>query len=86
MFKAIYITKQELETNYYQPSISNSSKSGIHPPAGFKYIFLNSRKFPKAKLEFAICQQLFTSHLYCIYNYWHGIYIVLGVISNLEMI
>ena len=45
-----------------------------------------SRKFQKEKPEFALCRQLFTRHLYCTYNYLHSIYIVLGIISNLEMI
>ena len=46
----------------------------------------NSRKFQKAKLEFATHWQLFTYHLHCISNYLHSIYIVRGIISNLEMI
>ena len=35
----------------------------------------NSRKFQKAKIEFVILS-----------NYLHGVYIVLGILSNLEMI
>ena len=42
--------------------------------------------FQKAKREFAECWQLFTWHLHCIYNYLHSIYVVLSIISNLEMI
>ena len=51
-----------------------------------KYLEKNCRKFQKAKLEFAMHWQLFTSHLHRIYNYLHSIYILLGIISNLEMI
>ena len=50
------------------------------------YLEKNCRKFQKAKLEFAMHWQLFTSHLHCIYNYLHSIYILLGILSNLEMI
>jgi len=46
----------------------------------------NFRKLQKAKCEFAICCQLCTQHLNYIYNYLYNIYIVLGIISNLEMI
>ena len=50
------------------------------------YIFFNSRKFQKAKHIFVMHWRLFTLHLHFIYNYLHSIYIVLGSISNLEMI
>ena len=46
----------------------------------------NSRNFQKGKLEFAVCRPLFTLHLHYICNYLHNTYIVLGSISNLEMI
>ena len=65
MFKAIYITKQELEINYYQPSISNSSKSGIHPTAGFKYFLKIPESSQKQNLNL-----LYAS------NYLLSIYIV----------
>ena len=42
--------------------------------------------FQKAKLEFVKHQQLLTHHLHCIYNYLHSIYILLGIISNIEMV
>ena len=45
-----------------------------------------SRKFPKAKLEFATCRQILTYNLHCIYKYTHSIDIVLGIINNLKMI
>ena len=45
-----------------------------------------TKKLQTAKLEFTACQELFTWHLYCIYNYLHSIYIVLSIIINLEMI
>ena len=45
-----------------------------------------SRKFQKAKFEFPTSQQLFTWNLHCIYSYLHNIYIVLDIVSNLEMI
>ena len=44
-----------------------------------------SRKFPKAKLEFAIHGQLFTWHSHCIFNYLQSIYIVLSIISDLDL-
>ena len=44
------------------------------------------RKFQKAKFESAACWQLFTQDLYSIYNDLHSTYIVLDMISNLEMI
>ena len=47
----------------------------VLPTVDQKYFLKNSRKFHKAKLEFAICQQ-----------YLHSIYTILSVISNLEMI
>ena len=55
----------------------------IQPTTDQQYLGKNSRKFQKAKLEFATCWQLFPSHLYCIYNYLHSIYIVLGIVSNI---
>ena len=39
-----------------------------------------------AKLEFVAFRQLFTWHLHFIYNYLHIIYIILGMVSILEMI
>lgn len=42
------------------------------------------QKVPKSKTEFTAGGQLFITH--CIYNYLYSIYIVLGIISNLEMI
>ena len=55
----------------------------IQPTTDQQYFGENSRKFQKAKLEFATCWQLFPLHLYCIYNYLHSIYIVLGIVSNI---
>ena len=45
----------------------------------------NSRKFKK---QSGICYMLalFTYHLHCICSYLHDIYIVLGILSILEMI
>ena len=37
--------------------------------------------FQKADLEFVMHK-----HLHCIYSYLHSVYIVLGIVSNLEMI
>ena len=42
--------------------------------------------FQKSKLEFAEHWQLISQHLHYIYNYLHSTYIVLGIISNLEMV
>ena len=63
-----------------------------------KIYFKKSRKFLKAKLEFALHQELFIfiseftiyclfQNLPCVYNHLHRIYIVLGIIliSNLEI-
>ena len=50
------------------------------------YIFFNSRKFQKAKHKFVMHWRLSTLYLHFTYNYLHSIYIVLGSISNLEMI
>ena len=58
----------------------------IQPTIDQKYSKKKSRKFQKAKLEFAAHWQLFTWHSHCIYNYLHSIYIVLSIISNLEII
>ena len=46
----------------------------------------NSRKFQKAKLEFAPPWQQFTHHLHYIYNCLHNIYTVLDIRSKLETI
>ena len=57
--------------------------------ANQKHSEKDSRKFQKAKLEFATLQKatvLFIQHLHCIYNYLRSIDIVLGIRSNLEMI
>ena len=43
------------------------------------------QKVSKAKCEFAMCWPLFTRNSCCIYNYSRSIYIVLGIISDLEM-
>ena len=42
----------------------------------------------KKQNEFAVPWQLFTKNLHCIHNYLllHSIYIVLGIISYLEMV
>lgn len=53
---------------------------------GSKILFKNSRKFHKAKREFARFQQLFTCHLHCIYSNLHGIPVVLGIVSIVEMV
>ena len=47
---------------------------------------LFSRKFQKAKFEFAACWQVFTQDLHRIYNDLHSTYTVLDMMSNLEMI
>ena len=44
------------------------------------------QKVPKARLEFAAFQQLFTYNLHCINNYLHSIYMALGIIHHLEII
>ena len=44
------------------------------------------RTFHEAEFEFVTHQQPFTSHLHCTYNYLHSTYIILGIVSNLEMI
>ena len=43
-----------------------------------------SRTFQKAKLNFVLLAAI-TWHLHCIYKYLHSIYMVLGIISSLEM-
>ena len=43
-------------------------------------------EFQAAKLEFVAFGLWFTWHLHFIYNYLHIIYIILGMVSNLEMI
>ena len=48
----------------------------IQPTTDGKYSIQKSRVFQKAKLEFAMCWQLYTCHLHCIYNYLHSIYTV----------
>lgn len=76
--------------------IFTTAGSTKHRP---KIYFKKSRKFLKAKLEFALHQELFIffiseftiyylfQNLPCVYNYLHSIYIVLGIIliSNLEV-
>ena len=47
---------------------------------------LGCKSSKKAKLEFSRYHQVFTLLLHCIYNYLHSTEIVLGIISNLEMI
>ena len=45
------------------------------------------QKVPKARLEFAAFQQLFTYNLHCIKSYLHSIYMALGtIIHHLEII
>lgn len=46
------------------------------------FFFSNFRKSQRAKLEFASLRLWFIQHLHWICNYWHNIYIVLGVISR----
>ena len=59
----------------------------IQPSTDQKYFGRKkSRNFQRAKVEFAMHWQLLTYNLHCIYNYLHSIYIVLGIMSNLEMI
>ena len=61
----------------------------IQPATDQKYLGKkkkNSRKFQNGKLKFVAHQQLFAWYLHCIYSYLNTIYIVLGIISNLEMI
>ena len=64
-------------------SMDTASLDSTHH--GSKILKKNSRKFPKAKLEFATCRQLLTYNLHCIYKYIHSIDIVLGIINNLKM-
>ena len=40
--------------------------------------------FQKGKLEFAVLATIYIAFT-CIYNYFDSIYIILGIISNLEM-
>lgn len=44
-----------------------------------------SRKLQKAKLEFVAHRQISTKLSHCIYNYLHGIYIVVVILSNLDV-
>ena len=72
---------------YTWPSVPTGSTSTDSTNWRLKIIGKKFRKFQKAKLEFAANWQLFTVwHLHCIYYYLHSIYIVLGFISNLEII
>ena len=68
---------------YCWPSMSAGSTSMDSMSCGLKIVRKNnSRKFQKAKIEYAAHWQLFTQHLLCIYNYLHDIYIVLGIIVS----
>ena len=61
--------------NTVGPSYPQVLHLRIQPTLDWKYFLKqNSRKYQKAKLEFAKLA-----------NYLHSIYIVLGIISNLEM-
>ena len=40
-----------------------------------KYLKKDSGNFQKVKLAFSTCWQLFVSHIHCIHNYLHGIFI-----------
>ena len=67
-------------------SISMDTASLDSTNHGSNILKKNSRKFPKAKLEFATCRQILTYNLHCIYKYTPSIDIVLGIINNLKMI
>ena len=86
----ILLTLKQLRSLRHLISCSGKSESEvllycqscIH---GFNKIWIesiwkiNCRKFQKADLDFTACWQLFTYYL-------HNIYIVLGIMNNLEMI
>ena len=67
-------------------SISMGSASSDSTNHGSKICKKNARKFQKAKLEFARHMQLLTENVHCIYSYIHSTDIILGIITNLEMI
>lgn len=46
----------------------------------------NSTKFQKAKLDLPVYGRLFICHLLCSHDYLQDMYIVLGIVSNLEVI
>ena len=66
------------------PSVSASTDPTNHRSKIFEKEF--QRVPQKAKPEFATRPATIYPHLHCIYNYLHSIYIVLGIISNLERI
>ena len=67
---------------YIQSAISADSAS---PESTNQSRNIQGKKFQKAKFEFATCNSLHNIYN-SIYNYLHSIYIILGIISNLEMI
>lgn len=67
------------------PLYTGSSSMDLNHCAS-KILKKKSRNFQKAKLKFEVHWQLFTLHLHCIYNYLCRICIVLGIVSNIEMI
>lgn len=73
---------------YSQPFISMRSDPQIQQTAHQKYLRKKFQKVPKGKFEFEFAShwQLFTNNLRCIYNFFRSIYIILGIIGNLEMI
>ena len=85
MFKAIYITKQELEINYSQPSVSDNSESEIQPTADLKYFLKIPESSKKQYLNLLHASNYLLS-TYIVFTTIDIIYIVLGIISNLEMI
>ena len=69
-----------------QPSISSTSASAESTNHRSKIFEKNSEKFQKAKCEFAVHWPQYTQYLYCTDNYLHSIYIVLAIISILDVI
>ena len=79
---------KRFSTVYSPPSVSAGSTTTDSTTTDQKYS-KKEKKFPecsKKQNKFATHWQLFTKHLHCIYDYLRSIYIVLGIISNLEMI
>ena len=86
--------REELQLSSHRRSRGNNLQSAllihglctqIQPTTDRKYFKKNSRKFPKAKLGFAHANNYIPSIYIVFYNYLHNIYIVLGIISHLEM-
>ena len=62
-----------------------SGKSDLRKVLTVEDIDHNVECFKKQNLNL-LCCQLLAQHLHCMYKYVHGIYIALGIISQIEMI